>query len=90
MKAQEPQQQRTRVNVKLAAGVPPEQAEQLLATTPGLLSTLQLFPDEPDEELQGLFMLEIEAPQLEDALQQLQHNSKLEYAHATAPRKLIR
>jgi hypothetical protein len=90
MKAGETTKQRARLNVKLVPGINHEQANQVLSETPGLQSIIQLFPDEKDEEMRSMYMLEVAPDQLKDAVAQLHHNPKIESAHETAPRKLIR
>lgn len=89
MKAGETIKQRARVNVKLVPGVNPDEAHEVLSATPGLQSVIQLFPDEKDEEMRSMYMLEVAPNQLKDAVQQLHQNPKVESAHETAPRKLI-
>lgn len=79
-----------RLNVKLAPGVKPNQSEQVLSTTPGVISVTQTFPDEDDEALSRMFVLEVDPSKSTDALKKLQENPAVEYAEPTARRKLIR
>lgn len=89
MKVEEKSGPLARVNIKLAPGVNPDQVKKILSGTPGLHSIVQLFPDETDEEMLSLYILEINPDQLDDAMKQLHENPKLESAHETARRKLI-
>ena len=78
-----------RLNVKLASRVNEETLEKVLAGTPGLKSVLQTFPDEKDEELSRLFIIEVEPSAAKLALRQLKENPAIESAEPTAKRKLI-
>lgn len=62
----------------------------MLSETPGLLSVIPLFPDERDEEMRSMYMLEVAPDHLGAAMEQLHRNPKVESAEETAPRKLIR
>jgi subtilase family protein len=79
-----------RINVKLAAGTYRSQANTLLARTPGFRSVIQPFPDDPDDEMRRMDIVEVVSDGVGDALQQLQRNPQVEFAHETAPRKLVR
>jgi hypothetical protein len=81
---------RARINVKLVSGINHPHAEQMLAGTPGLRSIVQLFPDEGDDELRSMYMLEVAPDHLSAAVEQLRRNPKVESAHEAAPRKLVR
>jgi len=76
--------------VKLAAGTDRSQANTLLARTPGFRSVIQPFPDDPDDEMHRMDIVEVVSDGVGDALQQLQRNPQVEFAHETAPRKLVR
>ena len=89
MKVEETTKRRARVNVKLVPGISRGQANKILSETPGLHSVIQLFPDETDEEMLSMYMLEIDSDQLDIAMKQLHQNPKLESAHENARRKLI-
>ncbi len=78
-----------RLNVKLASRVNDEAPEKVLAGTPGLKSVIQTFPDEKDEELSRLFIIEVEPSAAKLALAKLLENPAIEYAEPTAKRKLI-
>lgn len=89
MKAAETSQRGARINVKLAPGISEKQADKVLARTPGLQSVVQLFPEEKDEEMLSMYMLEVAPDQLKAAMEQLRQNPQVESAHETATRKLI-
>jgi hypothetical protein len=76
--------------VKLAAGTDHGQANTLLASTPGVRSVIQLFPDDPDDEMRRLYIVEVPSNHVDEAIQHLQRNPGVEFAHETAPRKLVR
>jgi hypothetical protein len=80
--------QRARINVKLSCEAT-SQLHQVLSATPGVLSVTQLFPDERDQELRCLYMVEVLADRLPAALSHLQHAPDVEFAEETAPRKLV-
>jgi hypothetical protein len=77
-----------RLNVKLASRVN-ETPEKILAGTPGLKTVIQTFPDEKDEELSKLFIIEVEPSEAKLALKKLNENPAIEFAEPTAKRKLI-
>jgi hypothetical protein len=79
-----------RINVKLAEGTDHGQATTLFANTLGVRSVIQLFPDDPDDEMRRLYIVEVVSDHVADAIQQLQRNPGVEFAHETAPRKLVR
>jgi hypothetical protein len=79
-----------RLNVRLATGVKPHQSEEILSQTPGVISVTQTFPDEKDEELSRMFVVDVDPSKSDDALKKLQENPRVEYAEPTARRKLIR
>jgi hypothetical protein len=78
-----------RLNVKLASQVNSKRPENVLAGTPGLKSVIQTFPDENDEELSRLFIIEVEPSAAKLALEKLLDNPAIEYAEPAAKRKLI-
>jgi len=78
-----------RLNVKLAPEVEPQRSKDVLSSTPGLVSVIQTFPDEADEELSRLFVVEVDPSDLAVALRKLKENPGVEYAEQTASRKLI-
>lgn len=79
-----------RIDVKLRESVSADGAEKALQHTPGLRSVVQIFPEESDPELRSLFLLEVEPKALGDALQVLEHQAEVEFAHENAPCPLIR
>jgi hypothetical protein len=81
---------RARINVKLVSGTNQRHAEEVLAGTPGLGSITQLFPDEVDDEMRRMYMLEVASDHVSAAVEQLRRNPNVESAHEAAPRKLVR
>jgi hypothetical protein len=90
MRAETATQKPVRLNVKFASQVNEGKPEAILADTPGLKSVIQTFPDEADDELSRLFIVEVEPSEAKLALVKLQENPAIEYAEPTAKRKLIR
>ena len=78
-----------RLNVKLGSRVNKETPEKILADTPGLKSVIQTFPDEEDDELSRLDIVEVEPAEAKLALKKLNENPAIESAEPTAKRKLI-
>jgi hypothetical protein len=78
-----------RLNVKFASQVNEETPAKVLAGTPGLKSVIQTFPDEKDEELSRLFIVEVEPSEAKLALKKLNENPAIEFAEPTTKRKLI-
>ncbi len=87
---QEQSVQPLRVNVKLAGDSDLSRCRGTLSRFPGVQSAAQTFPDESDEELKRLFVLEIEASKLESVLKELRRWGEVDYAEQVPPRKLIR
>ena len=79
-----------RLNVKLTPETRPHETEEALSSTPGMISVVQTFPDEKDEELSRMYVVEVDAARSEDALEKLQQNPAVEHAEHTAKRKLIK
>lgn len=79
-----------RLNVKVAGAVKPGHWQKILSSTPGVTAVTQTFPDENDEELSRLFVVDVDPAKSADALKNLQDNPAIEYAELTARRKLIR
>lgn len=79
-----------RVNVKFAAGADQTSSLKTVSAMPGVLNVIQTFPDETDQELAGLYLLEVENSQIKSALRELRAMPGVEYAEEAAPRKLIR
>lgn len=60
-----------RFNVKLSEDSDPDRSRGMLSRVSGVQSVIQTFPEEIDEELKRLFVLEIEPSELESALKEL-------------------
>lgn len=78
------------LNVKLSPEIKSHQKEKILSSTPGVISVIQTFPDEEDEELSRMYVVEVDPAQSKDALKNLQDNPAVEHAEPTARRKLIK
>jgi hypothetical protein len=89
MNVQQEIQRAVRLNVKMVHGVEPQQSRETLSATPGVISFVQTFPDETDEELSRLYVVEVEPSELEMTLRKLNNHPGVEYAEQTAPRKLV-
>jgi hypothetical protein len=79
-----------RLNVKLTPETKPHETEEVLSSTPGMISVVQTFPDEEDEELSRMYVVEVDSTMSQDALENLQQNPAVEHAEHTAKRKLIK
>jgi len=90
MSVEQKSPQGTRLNVKLTPGTDRRRITEVLANTPGVQSVIQTFPDETDEELSRLYILEVDPANLKAALRQLHQNPHVQYAEETVRRKLIR
>jgi hypothetical protein len=88
--AQERQTPRLRVNVKLTGDADPGRSRGLLSQLRGVQSVIQTFPDETDQELKRLFVLEIDASDVESSLKELRRCPEVEYVEKAPLRKLIR
>ena len=80
--------ERVTLNLKLAPGVEKQTLDKLLAQAPGVQSVIQTFPDESDEELSRLYVLEVKASEAEAAINSLNKHSEIEYVESAAPRGL--
>lgn len=78
-----------KLNLKLTAGAKPK-SKDWLADVPGVQSVIQTFPDENDEELARLYVLEVKASDSDAVLKNLTHHAEVEYVERTAPRRLLR
>lgn len=85
-----PKKHGVRLNLKLASGVQQGKLKQLLATAPGIESVIQTFPDEPDEELSRLYIVEVNASEADAALKTLSRKPEIEYVEPTAARRMMR
>ena len=75
------------LNVKLARpheGLPPA-----LKRLKGVVKVTQTFPDEKDEELSTLYVLQVEAPKAKTILRALRSDPTVAFAEASAPRKAL-
>jgi hypothetical protein len=78
------------IDVKLHDNVSEDRAARALSLTPGLRSSVRVFPDELDPALRSLFMLEVEPKALNEAVRMLEMQPEIEFVHENASRKLIR
>jgi hypothetical protein len=94
VKATKSAQRRTtpplRINVKVKEKSSPGECQGILSRLKGVQSVVQTFPEESDEELKRLFVLEVKPAELETALKELRRRSEVEYAEKAPLRKLIR
>jgi hypothetical protein len=74
-------------NIKVAPDVNPHETHHILSSTPGVISVTQTFPNEKDEELCRMFVIEVDKARCGDALKILQQNPAVEYAEQSAKRK---
>lgn len=79
-----------RVNVKLIAGADKQASFDTLLVAPGVIDVIQTFPDETDEELANLYLLNVKSSKIKPALRQIRAIPEVEYVEEAAPRKLIR
>jgi hypothetical protein len=77
-------------SLKLGSGADAHEFAHTVASWPGVLKVTQTFPDEPDDDLARLFVLEVEPSTLESVLAKLRRDRSVEYAENPAPRRLIR
>lgn len=78
------------VNVKLAPDVDRKSSLRILSSAPGVVNVMQTFPGETDNDLSGLFLLEVDSTELLGALTRLRQDPAIEYAEEAAPRRLIK
>jgi hypothetical protein len=90
MSAEQKNQRGVRLNVKLVPQSASRWSKEVFSEVPGLQTVIQTFPDETDPELSTMYIIEVNPASMESALRQLRHNPHVEYAEATAARKLIR
>ena len=77
------------VNVKLTertTSAVPEPLQDL----PGIERIVQTFPEETDEELSTLYLVDIDRAKAKKVLRALRSNPKVDYAESPAARKLLR
>lgn len=80
-------QRPVRFNVKLATG---GTRENTLDKTEGVLRVDPLFPDEEDEDLATIYVVEIGSKDADTVVERLEKDPHVEYVERPAPRKLIR
>ena len=78
------------VNVKLIAGTDKKASYDTLRIAPGVINVIQTFPDEVDEELATLYLLDVKSSKVKPVLRRLRANPEIEYVEEAASRKLIR
>ncbi|OGO75156.1 MAG: hypothetical protein A3K41_06125 [Chloroflexi bacterium RIFOXYD12_FULL_57_15] len=78
------------VNVKLIAGTDKQATFDTLRVAPGVINVTQTFPDEVDEELATLYLLDVKSSKVKPVLRRLRANPEIEYVEEAASRKLIR
>ena len=83
-------QQVVRVNVKLVPDADRARSVSRLADATGVRTVVQTFPDETDQDLSGLYMLEVDPPNLESILEKLRKVPEVEYAEVAPSRRLVR
>ena len=75
------------LNVKLTR--PDKGMPAALEHLPGVVQVTQTFPDEPDEELSTLYVLQVEAPRASTVLRSLRKDPAVAFAETCAPRKAL-
>jgi len=60
-----------------------------LKQLPGVVQVTQTFPDEPDEELATLYVLQVEALRASTVLRSLRKDPAVAFAETCAPRKAL-
>jgi hypothetical protein len=78
------------LSVKLQPDADPGVFVRDFSHAPGIIKVTQTFPDETDQELAGLFVVEVDQTALKSAMKLLRSNSFVEYAADPAPRRLVR
>jgi hypothetical protein len=78
------------VNLKLRAGAEARLSLAAIEQSPGVLRIIKTFPEESDDELATLYLVEIEASRMGALLNRLRSDPAVEYAEEAALRKLIR
>ena len=79
-----------RITVKVTRNANPGECQGILSQLKGVQSVIQAFPEETDEDLKRLFVLEVEPSECESTLRELQRRSEVEYAEEAPLRKLVR
>ena len=79
------QDQPIRFNVKLTTATTREET----LTKPGILSAVPLFPDEDDEDLSTIYVVEIGSKDADTVVEDLEKDPHVEYVERPPVRKLI-
>ncbi len=79
-----------RLNVRLTPQAKPDETHEVISSTPGVISVVQTFPDEKDEALSRMYVVEVDPAMSQNALENLQQNPAVEHAEHTGKRKLIK
>jgi hypothetical protein len=75
------------LNVKLTR--PRKRLPAALEQLPGVVQVTQTFPEERDEELSTLYVLQVEALSASTVLRSLRKDPTVAFAEACAPRKAL-
>jgi len=78
------------LSLRLGPQVDARQFVRDLSSWPGILAVNQTFPNESDQELAKLLVLEIEPSAVASTLKRLRKNPSVEYAEEPNLRRLIR
>lgn len=70
----------SQVSLQFAPGVDLEKAKAVVSSIPGVLRVRQVFPNQEDEELQRMFVLDLDATVKEAALKALRTSKVVEGA----------
>ena len=76
----------SQVSLQFASGVDLEKAKTLVSSIPGVIRVRQVFPGQEDEELQRMFVLDLDANAKEAALKALRTSKVVEGAELVLPR----
>jgi hypothetical protein len=73
---------------KVGAGTEAHSFANVVANWPGVLRVTQTFPDDSDDDLARLFVLEVQPSALVSTLNKLRRDPSVEYAEEPSPRKM--
>jgi hypothetical protein len=79
-----------KVNLKLKPGSDAGKTITELLRESGVLGATQVFPDETDPDLSGLYLLDLAPAAAKETIGALRRYKQVQYVEPTAPRKLIR
>jgi hypothetical protein len=74
------------VNVQFAPGIDLDRGKALVAAVPGVVRVRQVFPDQDDQELRRMFVVDVELGQKDKALAALQSSNLVEEAELVPQR----